>query len=312
MQRTVGTRILRCRAILLFTLALIVQTADVNAAARIVGVVVDYAPHNHVSERLLISIFRNGQSLPVREHEILYEGDRLTFSGAAGPKAYVIALVDAEKKITLDSAHSKLPEPEGSFLQSIVPKLLAAYRWVNAAAGVDKAEPRNALSRGADDEVEELTIFPRARETLTISEASKDPLWIGWKGGSPPFTVSVAQDGKILQEIEVCKNGSEAGCSREATLSAVATAPGPLTLFFRSSDGASWSRQVKKAAIASDKEFATPDQVGSLGVFLGATELLDRDANAYVLESARRLATISSVYPPARTLLDNLKSGRVP
>jgi hypothetical protein len=307
-----ATPTLRCRAILVFALALIVQTAGVKADARIAGVVVDYSPRTVPAGKTPISILRNGESVPVKEHELLYEGDRLVFADAPGSKAYVRALVDKTEEIILDPAHSTVPNQRWPLLQSLAPKLLSAYRWVNAPAGVDNAEPRNALSRGGEDDVDDLAIFPKARETLTISDNSKEPLWIGWMGGNPPFSVSITQDGKVLQQVDVCKDGSEAGCMREATLPAVASAAGPLTLSVRSSDGASWSRQVKRASIAADDKLATANQLGNLGVFLRATELLDRDADAYMLESARQLATISSVYPPARTLLDNMKNGQVP
>lgn len=304
--------VLQFGAILLFVFALIVQTAGVNAEGRIVGIVVDYSPRTAAAGNMPVTILRNGASLPVKEHELLYEGDRILFAEGAGPKAYVKALVDKEEEIILDPGHNTVPKQRWPFLQSLAPKLLSAYRWVNTPAGVDNSEPRNALSRGGNDEEDDLTIFPKASETLTVSDDSKDPLWVGWTGGNPPFSVSIVQDGKVLQQVDVCKDGSEARCLREATLSAVSAATGTLTLSVRSSDGALWSRKVKKASIAADKKLASPDQLGSLGVFLRATELLDRDAGAYMLESARELATISSVYPPARTLLDNMKNGQVP
>ena len=46
--------------------------------------------------------------------------------------------------------------------------------------------------------------------------------------------------------------------------------------------------------------------------FLRATDLLDRKDGDYVLESARELNAISATYPPARTLLERIKDGRMP
>src|SRR5262245_18947803 len=143
MPRMLVARVSRCRAILLSALALTIHLTHAHADARLVGVVMDYAPRSQTSGEALISIKRNGESLHIKEHEILYEGDHVVFAKAAGPKAYVKALVNAEEEIVLDPAHDTVPKPSWPFLQSIVPKLLAAYRWVNAAAGVDNSQPRN-------------------------------------------------------------------------------------------------------------------------------------------------------------------------
>jgi hypothetical protein len=293
---------------LIFLLGL--QAFAVHAETHIIGVVIDYAPRNHAADKPLVAISRGNEKRPVKEHEIVYSGDRFVFSQEAGAKAYVKALINAQDEVTLTPAHNELPEASGSWLQSIAPQLIAAYRWVNAASGVDKAEPRNALSRGSEDDVSDLVVFPTAKGALTISGSSADPLWIGWNGGSPPFSVTLAMDGKILQSVDICKNGSDAACPRETQITTTHALPNSFMLSVTSADGASWSRKIEKAAIAPAPELGS--KLGELGVFLSATDLLNRDADKYVLETARRLASISSTYPPARTLLDKLKNGRAP
>jgi hypothetical protein len=312
MRRTMASSVLFYCLALSVSFGGVVHSTDAVAEERVVGVVVDYKPRSRGSEEALISIERNGKRIPVKEHEILYEGDRLVFAETAGPDAYVKALVGAHKKIILDPAHSAVPGASWPFLQSMVPKLIAAYRWVNAAAGDDNSEPRNAVSRGALDESEDLTVLPKAHDILVISNTDQSPLWFGWTGGTPPFKVSITENGKVRQEIDVCKDGSEDGCVREVMLVGTVEADRPITLSILSSDNSSWSRDVKSAALAEDNDLSASKKLGSLGVFLHATELLDRDAGTYVLESARELATISSDYPPARTLLDEIKSGQVP
>lgn len=297
------------RTIFLMGLLFVLRAGPVSAEGSIVGVVVDYNPRTTEGTSLL-TILRNGTSVPVKEHEILYEGDRLSFADAAGPKAYVRVLIDKKKEIVLDPAHNAVPSRRWDFLQSLAPELLSAYRWVNSPAGVDIAESRNAISRGVEGG-DSLSVLPNVKGVLTLSADSKDPIWIGWNGGDPPFTVSVAHGANILREIQVCKGETDATCVREAILP-IGTMDGNLTLSVSSADGGSWHKEIKRTSIAADDKLVKESELGSLGTFLRATELLDRNANEYVLESARMLATISSTYPPARTLLDNMKSGNVP
>jgi hypothetical protein len=311
MQRMMTRSILLCCVALSLSLVIIFGSNDARAEQRVVGVVIDYWPRGESSGKAFISIRRDGESIPVKEHEILKEGDRLVFAEDADPKAFVKALIGAGNVVTLNRQSDRVPETSWPFLQSIIPKLLAAYHWVNATAGVDNSGPRNAISRGALDEID-FAVLPKAQKTLIISSQSKSPLWIGWAGGIPPFKVSLAENGKVRQLVDVCKNGSETGCVRETIIGENTDATGPLTLSIESSDGSSWSGNIESDVIAEEKGLAAPEQLGSLGVFLHATGLLDRDPGTYVLESARELATISGDYPPARTLLDEIKSGQVP
>src|SRR5690348_14210113 len=129
-------------------LVLFWSAAPLRAEADLVGIVVDYQPRARVAGKAVCFIKRTDESdmHPVREHEMIYEGDRIIFDAAAGPNAFVKALVASREAVTIDPAHPEFPKQSRSFLASWVPKLLAAYRWINPASE-EVDEPRNALSR---------------------------------------------------------------------------------------------------------------------------------------------------------------------
>ena len=290
---------------------LFVSAPLANAAPRLVGVVTDYTPRPAKTGKPLIWIVRGNDRIPVKDHELLFEGDRLAFDERAGPDACVKALVNANDEVKLDRQHDTVPDPSWAFLQTIMPKLVAAYRWVNATKGEDKGLRRNALSRELDDDGDQLSVFPGAAKTLTIAAGSRDPLWIAWTGGLAPFAVSLERDGKVVDEVTVCETKA-ADCVRQAQVTVADTDGKPLTLKVTSASGASWTRQLEAAPITWSEDLAKADQLGSLGIFLRATDLLDRDQSRFVLESARELATISAAYPPARTMLETLQDGAHP
>lgn len=300
-----GHRLLGALAVLI-----ICYVFPARAEDRLVGVVIDFQPRK-VEGRPAVMLTHNGEPHRVREHDLIYEGDQITFDPAAPSTAYMKALVDHEKTITLDPAHPDVPQQSWPFLQSLVPKLLVAYRWINSAKGADDGEVRNALSRDTGGEVEDLSVLPHAGPALAISQTGTEPLWIAWTGGIAPFTVSLAAAGQPPSDVKVCGDGVEKTCKREAAV-AVPAGDQPFTLTVKSSDGAAWTKKVDRVAIAWEGELADVGKLGELGIFLRATELLDRNSGEYVLESARELAGIAPDYPPARTLLNRIQAGSLP
>jgi hypothetical protein len=281
------------------------------AAPKLVGVVIDYSPRGKISGKAAIAIKREGKLYPVREQEIIYEGDSFVFDPAGGAGAFVRALVDARNEVRFDPHNVQVPSQRWPFLQTLFPKLLTAYRWVNDTTSSEEAGPLNAISRG-DDETKLLEVLPNYRGKLFISDIGKEPLWIGWKGGTPPFTLIAQSPGKTVVKSVVCDGVAEEKCVREGTLDLGGDAGEAVQVTINSSDGSSWTRSITRKSVTSPTDVADAAQLGDLGTFLLATELLDRGHGEFVLESARKLEAISKSYPPARVLLDMIRDGHVP
>jgi hypothetical protein len=291
-------------------LALGLNIGPLLAEEIVVGVVLDFQPHK-VDGRPGVMIEHGGDKHRLREHELIYEGDRIIFDRAVDPKkGEVDVLVDSVKTVTIKPDNPTLPE-RSSFLQSLMPELLVAYRWINPANGSEN-ELRNALSREGAAEVEDLSVLPHTHDHLTISRAGGGPVWIAWKGGLAPFTISLEEKGKSNRQIIVCGDKKITTCARETTFEDVPDGDQPITLTVKSSDGEAWSRSIAREAISWQGSLADTTKLGDLGTFLRATDLLNRDPNRYVLETARELVSIAPNYPPARMLLDRIQAGRLP
>ncbi|RUO99076.1 hypothetical protein [Hyphomicrobium sp.] len=279
-----------------------------GAPKTVVGIIVDFAPRGKVEGSFPFTIERDGRSLAVRESEIIYEGDTIAFDSKADRKStFIDVLVSGDNVIKLDPEHQELPNQNWPMLQALWPRLVAAYRWV-ASSSEDNVKFENAVSRGGDDP---LTVLPHVRRPLIISRDSAAPLWLGWSGGKPPFTLTATSNGKQVARVIVCPADSGKECNREAIFS-LAGAPDELELSLESSDGAIWKKQVIKQPVTWKGELADVTQLGKLGPFLRATDLLDRGHGEYVLESARELNSATTTYAPARTLLKQIREGQVP
>lgn len=287
--------------------------ADEARAAEMVGLVTDYQPRTPKGGTPAVTIKRNGQVVQVREHEIVYAGDVFVFASPAPPKASVEVLVGADTSVTLDPDRPSLPSRSTWVaLQSITPRLVSAYRWINPSSGGDKAAPSHAISRGDGDNAP-LAVLPEMRGKLTISTAGAAPLWIGWAGGKPPFVVSVSAGERLVKEARVCEAPVAAtGCVREALLNGIGDGDASLTLSVTDAAGASWKAILVRSAIARAGDGGDAKDLGKLRVFLDAVALLDRGRGDYVLESARELSAIAGSYKPARELLDLIRMGQVP
>jgi hypothetical protein len=154
-------------------------------------------------------------------------------------------------------------------------------------------------------------VLSDSRGTLIISDSSRDPLWLGWEGGSPPFTLTASSRGKLLVKSAICEKAADKACKREGIVD-VNGAEGDIELSLASSDGKSWTHEIKRNPIAWTGDLADVSAAGKLGRFLRATDLLDRGHGQYVLESARELAAIAPSFPPARILLDQIRDGKLP
>ena len=272
------------------------------------GIVLDYKPRHPATAEPAITIKNNGQVRPIRDHEIIRGGDHFIFADGLSRTAFVRVLVGANAWVDLTPSQPDLPSHSWPSLQALVPSLVAAYRWINTASSSEKPALRSALSRG--DEV--FSILPKVQVKLIISNRGTAPLWLGWRGGQPPFSVSATSGGKTLSQQSVCEQAAPPACVREALISAPAAGDDPLTIVVTSADGGSWSQTLTRRTIKPRAAAASADDLGNLGRLLEATELLDRGHGDYVLESARLLAEIAKDYPPARILLDRIRDGDVP
>lgn len=274
----------------------------------ITGIVVDFAPRAHVEGKLPFTIQRDGRQFTVRESEIVYEGDSFVFDDKADLKStFVDVLVSGDNVVRLDPQHRVLPHQDWPMLQALWPRLVSAYRWVTSSSE-DNAKFENAVSRGANDS---LTVLPNVRRPLVISSGGATPLWLGWSGGKPPFTLTATSNGKRIAQVVVCPTVNAQDCDREAILP-LADSGEEIELSVESADGAIWKKQVVKQPITWKGELADAAQLGKLGPFLRATDLLDRGHGEYVLESARELNSAAASYAPARTLLKQIRDGQVP
>lgn len=275
----------------------------------VIGVIVDFGPRGKVHGKLPFTVQRVGQApLMVRESEIMYEGDTIAFDDAADPNStFVEVLISGDKVVRLDPKNRNLPDQKWGVWQVLWPRLVAAYRWV-ASSPEDDAKLENAVSRGVDDA---LTVLPNVRRPLIISDDGKTPLWLGWHGGKPPFTLTAASDGRQIAQVVVCPTGEPQNCNREATLP-VGGAGREIELTVTAADGATWKKKIVRQPIAWKGELLDIEPLGKLGPFLRATDLLDRGHGEYVLESARLLNSASPPYAPARTLLRQIRDGEIP
>lgn len=308
MRRTYGLRI--CLWLVMAIGAPIWASASAFAAPPVVGIVTDYQPRFERNGIPAVGFRRDGKLYPLRENEIIYEGDEIVFTVDRETKAFAKILVDATTEIRLDPSRTGLPHPRWPVLQALWPQLVAAYRWMHSASSSDDAELENAVSRGLDDG-EVLSVLPNASGGLIISESSADPLWLGWEGGAPPFTLTASSNGKVIAKSVVCAKVAEKACRREGTID-LNGASGDIEVMLDSADGTSWTGRIKRAPIAWTGQLADVSAAGNLGRFLRATDLLDRGHGEYVLESARELVPIAPNFPPARTLLDHIRDGKVP
>ncbi|MFA5955112.1 hypothetical protein [Hyphomicrobium sp.] len=288
--------------------ALLLAGTVIAAEKSVVGIVIDFSPREAVKGKRLFSIDREGRPYAVKENEIVYEGDTINFAEGANPNdTFVEILVAADKVIKLKPPKGELPAQEWSLLQVLWPRLASAYRWINSPSS-DESKLENALSRGDDNA---LSVLPNLRRPLVISDASDKPLWLGWSGGIPPFTLTVAAQGKQLSQTVVCANTKPAECVREATIQ-IGRADGDIQLALTSGDHTTWTQMVARKPIAWKADLADVAPLGKLGPFLRATDLLDRGHGEFVLESARELAPVSSSYPPARSMLNQIRDGQIP
>ncbi len=282
------------------------------ASPELAGVVIDYKPRSQIAGKPAIAIKRDGNLYPVRDQELIYVGDTFVFGPALKKEAYVIVLVGASTRVTLTAAQPNLPDHSWPVLQSIAPMLVAAYRWINTSAGSEGPELRNAISRGSEAVDDSVVMFPSVRGSLALSNQGPAPLWLGWTGGKPPFTASIAQAGKPVEEVAVCKDVPEEQCVREVLLGNIKDGDEAIDITVRTAGGSTWTRKVVRTTLKRDEATADSTKLGNLGIFLNATALLDRGHGEYALESARELASIAHEYPPARVLLDHIREGRVP
>jgi hypothetical protein len=280
----------------------------VLASPQMTGIVLDFKPRKLANGKPAITILRNATSYPVREHEIIYAGDRFFFDKSLAAGARVDVMTGSESVVTVDAAHPELPTSNWPSLQSVAAKLVAAYRWINSSGGEDKAAPRNAISRGD----ETLAVLPNVRAKLAISDKGNAPLWIGWTGGTAPFVVTLSKEDKKIGELRICDQAAQAGCMREATFENIGDGAEALQLSVVSADGANWTRTLTRVPIAADAPGANASDLGKLATFLHGTGLLDKGHGDLILESARTFIQIAKTYPPARIMLDEIRDAKVP
>ena len=289
--------------------AAVLDTAQ--AEPRLVGLITDYQPRVSADNTSAIEINRNAKRLPVRDHELLYEGDVIAFGDRADAKAFVKVMTDAETEVILHRG-DKIPSRGSAILQTLFPRLVAVSRWVKLGTSTEGSDPVNAISRDPGGELSSIVALPNHRGKLIISDDDNLPLWIGWSGGMPPFTVSVGPSGEAAANTVICESTPQETCVREAELNLKASGSKAIQLTVKSANGMSWTETVERAPLPSTPAFSEGRQLEKLGPFLNATELLDKGRGTYVLESARELAAIARDYPAARTILDNIREGQIP
>ncbi len=284
------------------------SATPVLASPEMTGIVLDFQPRKLATGKPAIVILRNATTYPVREHEILYQGDKFGFDKSLGADAHVDVLIGSDSVVTVKASHPELPASAWPSLQSVAAKLVTAYRWINSSGGEDKSAPRNAISRGDEG----MAVLPNVRAKLTISDKGNAPLWIGWTGGKAPFVVTLSEGAKKIGEFRICVQGVEADCKREAIFQNIGDSAEPLQLFVVAADGASWSRTLTRATIATDPTGGNGSELGHLATFLQGTELLGKGHGDFILESARKFLSIAKAYPPALIMLDEIRDGKVP
>ena len=280
----------------------------VLANPEMTGIVLDFQPRRLVTGKPAIAILRNATSYPVREHEIIYQGDQFVFDKSLAADAHVDVLTGSDSVVTVKAAHPELPASTWPSLRNVAAKLVTAYRWINSSSGEDKSVPRSAISRG--DKM--FAVLPGVRAKLTISDKGNAPLWIGWSGGKAPFVVTLSKDDKKISELHICEHSAEADCIHEAVFQNIGDGAEPLQLSVVSAQGASWSRTLSRTPIVTDATGPNGSDLGKLAIFLRGTELLDKGRGDFILESARTFVEIAKSYPPARVMLDEIREGKVP
>lgn len=305
-----GNFVKQCAAAFAMFLSCAFASPAAHADATLVGIVTDYQPRAAVGAAPTIHIKRGSKLVPVREHEIIYEGDVFVFDEAAGPKAFVKALVDAKTEVTLDRQHTSVSTDGWPMLQIFLPRIIAASRWIYSGAS-EHAQPTNAISRELEEEAD-ITVMPRLRGQLLLWDRGGLPLWIGWSGGKPPFKVIATEDGAPQAEVVVCKDVREDACVREAEIQIAGSGASPIQLTVKSANGMSWTNTIERRPAPADANSAKDADLGKLGSFLRAAELLDKGQGEYTLESARELAAISKDYPAARAILNRIRDGEMP
>ena len=284
-------------------------------AGTLVGVVTDYGPRDLNTGPPLVTMQRGNDVLPVKDQAPVYDDDQFVFTKQSGKQSgqtpFVTVQIGATEEVTLHETNPEIPKGAGLALRQFETRLIAVYKWINPP-GSDKQVPAEAQSRGEQT----LAVLPaltgNGRTKLVVSDDGSKPLWIGWTGGKPPFDVLAKIAGKTIAERKVCSEGETPSCLREAMIEGLTNDAEPLSLSIVAVDGSTWSQSLARKPIIPVGNVASVANLGKLGVFIEATELLDRGHGEYVLESARMLASIAKDYHPARELLDHIRDGPVP
>ncbi|MEZ5900357.1 MAG: hypothetical protein R3D51_12805 [Hyphomicrobiaceae bacterium] len=298
-------RLAPTKFVILGILLSILPGAVVHAEEVPAGVAIDIEPKDAGAAE--IQFKRDGKLYPLREHELLYANDELVFP--PGSESSVKVLVDANRQVTLNAQHTKLPPANWSGLQGLLPRFASAYRWLYSRGTSDNEGPRNAVSRELSAELPP-SVLPGLRGNLVISNDADPPLWIGWTEGEAPFTVTVSAQGKLISQAEICGDDPPPeDCLREALITNLPAGTDALEVKVTAADRQQCTKTLSRQFIAKAPQ---DEPLGDLGAFLAAVQLLDQDDGAYALESARILASIRERYPAAQKLLDRMRDGEVP
>ena len=143
-----------------------------------------------------------------------------------------------------------MPKNSWPDLQKVLPKLVAAYGWINSGRSSEGGVPAQRVSRGpVEDDARPIAVLPRYGGKLLISDDGRPPLWLGWSGGTPPFKVTATNAGKVVAELQVCPGPADAACMREALLPGLGNGAEPIELMVKDANELSWSAIVARDAV---------------------------------------------------------------
>lgn len=263
--------------------------------------IVDIQPRT-ASVPLTAGYVRNGVERRALLMEPLYAGDVLF---TRSPEAKIVVELPDRVRRTIDSAANNYSiEGASNAFSKLVSAFSSNMRWSNSAQLTEVQRPMDSIGRGEDSGP--LELFKGVRDPLKLT-ATPIPLWLGWRGGKPPFRIEIVANGEVVAKAAIC---SADKCVREAIIALPQPMPAAFTITVSDAAGSKVDRQAVVAASDLGPPAPSTDDIDR---FTAIVAMVDRGGGrAWSLEAARALAPIATTFPAARAMLDGFRDGLLP
>ena len=240
---------------------------------------------------------RQGEALDVQVWRELFDGDALEISG----KASVTIETAKDKRLVVDAARSP---------HRIEGELGGGGKFATFAATLgelfkSKPEKTPANLVGRSNDAAPRLLPGRSDEPQIVVPGQ--PIWVGWQGGTAPFTVEIrGQTGKRKRDIQALAVAN--GVDNGAKLTVPAAAAGRLTLVIRDAAGLETRAPlITRAGVPTPRWIREGAPTAEFATLAHAAFLLKLCPHRWDFHAAGMAADLSG--EPARRLLAFARSG---